>query len=105
MIFETLPGRGCYSNSLGFLGGVSWAILMARVCQLYPNAAPATLVQKFFRVFDQWLAVMNYIYCSLRQGWERIIINYRIFISSLFFVPFFDVQYLEKLKTIQFSNF
>ncbi|XP_063692170.1 poly(A) polymerase gamma-like [Bolinopsis microptera] len=46
--------KGIYSNSLGYLGGVSWAILMARVCQMYPNAAPATLVRKFFLVFDQW---------------------------------------------------
>ncbi|KAL3874951.1 hypothetical protein ACJMK2_037899 [Sinanodonta woodiana] len=46
--------RGIYSNALGFLGGVSWAMLVARVCQLYPNAAPATLVQKFFLVFSTW---------------------------------------------------
>ncbi|KAJ8308538.1 hypothetical protein KUTeg_013412 [Tegillarca granosa] len=42
--------RGVYSSALGFLGGVSWAMLVARVCQLYPNAAPATLIYKFFMV-------------------------------------------------------
>jgi len=46
--------KGIYSNALGFLGGVSWAMLVARVCQLYPNAASATLVHKFFLVFSQW---------------------------------------------------
>jgi poly(A) polymerase len=46
--------KGIYSNALGFLGGVSWAMLVARVCQLYPNAAAATLVYKFFLVFSQW---------------------------------------------------
>ncbi|XP_059482396.1 poly(A) polymerase type 3 [Neocloeon triangulifer] len=46
--------HGIYSNALGFLGGVSWAMLVARTCQLYPNAAPATLVSKFFLVFSQW---------------------------------------------------
>lgn len=46
--------KGIYSNALGFLGGVSWAMLVARVCQLYPNAAPATLVHKFFFVFSKW---------------------------------------------------
>lgn len=30
------------------------AILAARVCQLYPNAAPSTLLQKFFTVWDIW---------------------------------------------------
>lgn len=46
--------HGIYSNTLGYLGGVSWAMLVARTCQLYPNALPATLVHKFFLVFSQW---------------------------------------------------
>ncbi|XP_061846491.1 poly(A) polymerase gamma isoform X1 [Colius striatus] len=46
--------RGIYSNMLGFLGGVSWAILVARTCQLYPNAMASTLVNKFFLVFSKW---------------------------------------------------
>jgi poly(A) polymerase len=46
--------HGIYSNALGYLGGVSWAMLVARTCQLYPNAAAATLVHKFFLVFSQW---------------------------------------------------
>ncbi|KAF9405720.1 hypothetical protein HW555_013657 [Spodoptera exigua] len=49
-----IPGRGIYSNALGYLGGVSWAMLVARTCQLYPNALPATLVHKFFLIFCQW---------------------------------------------------
>ena len=41
------------SNILRFLGGVSWAMLVARTCQLYPNAIASTLVQKFFLVFSK----------------------------------------------------
>lgn len=46
--------HGIYSNVLGYLGGVSWAMLVARTCQLYPNAVAATLVHKFFLVFSTW---------------------------------------------------
>ncbi|XP_041661945.1 poly(A) polymerase type 3-like [Cheilinus undulatus] len=46
--------RNIYSNKLGFLGGVSWAIMVARVCQLHPNASASTLVHEFFKVFSMW---------------------------------------------------
>jgi len=46
--------RGIYANVVGFLGGVSWALLTARICQLYPNASPSTLLSRFFRVYEQW---------------------------------------------------
>eukprot|EP00053_Salpingoeca_punica_P013757 m.124557 g.124557 ORF g.124557 m.124557 type:complete len:652 (-) comp16296_c0_seq1:81-2036(-) len=46
--------RGIYSNVLGFIGGVSWTMLVARVCQLYPNAAASTLLSKFFYVYMKW---------------------------------------------------
>jgi len=47
--------NGIYSNAMGYLGGVSWAILVARVCQFYPNACAATLVDRFFWVFSEWV--------------------------------------------------
>jgi len=60
--------RGVYSNVLGYLGGVAWAILCARICQLYPNAAPSTLVSKFFLVYDQWKWPNPIMLCPISQG-------------------------------------
>lgn len=46
--------RAIYANVFGFFGGVAWAIAVARVCQLYPNASAAAIVSKFFRIMQQW---------------------------------------------------
>ncbi|XP_041821632.1 poly(A) polymerase type 3-like [Chelmon rostratus] len=46
--------RGIYSNRMGFPGGVSWAIQVARICQAYPTATPSTLVMKFFQTYYMW---------------------------------------------------
>ncbi|XP_019184884.1 PREDICTED: nuclear poly(A) polymerase 2-like isoform X2 [Ipomoea nil] len=43
-----------YSDVTGFLGGTSWAVLVAHICQLYPNAIPSMLVSRVFRVYTQW---------------------------------------------------
>ena len=46
--------KNIYSNAIGFLGGVSWAILTCRICQLYPCASPSTIVHLFFIIYSQW---------------------------------------------------
>jgi poly(A) polymerase len=46
--------RAIYANVFGFFGGVAWALAVARVCQLYPNASASTIVSKFFRIMQQW---------------------------------------------------
>eukprot|EP00918_Siedleckia_nematoides_P065259 GHVU01141986.1.p1 GENE.GHVU01141986.1~~GHVU01141986.1.p1 ORF type:complete len:455 (-),score=39.52 GHVU01141986.1:743-2107(-) len=46
--------RGIYSNVLGYLGGVSWAILVAFICQLYPNMAASQLIPRFFILYARW---------------------------------------------------
>lgn len=46
--------RAIYSNVNGFLGGVAWAMLVARICQLYPNAVAGAIVSRFFVIMYQW---------------------------------------------------
>lgn len=46
--------RGVYANVFGYPGGVAWAMLVARICQLYPNAVSAVVIRKFFQIYSQW---------------------------------------------------
>ncbi|KAI9745782.1 MAG: polynucleotide adenylyltransferase [Candelina submexicana] len=46
--------RAIYANIIGFPGGVAWAMLVARVCQLYPKATGSVIVGKFFNIIGRW---------------------------------------------------
>ena len=46
--------RAIYANVMGFPGGVAWAMLVARVCQLYPHATGSVIIAKFFYIISTW---------------------------------------------------
>jgi poly(A) polymerase len=47
-------GRAIYANVMGFPGGIAWAMLVAKICQLYPMAVSAVIVCKFFTIYTKW---------------------------------------------------
>ena len=46
--------RALYNNAMGYVGGVACAILVARICQLYPNAAASKIISRFFAIYFSW---------------------------------------------------
>ncbi|EGR30046.1 poly polymerase, putative [Ichthyophthirius multifiliis] len=46
--------KGVYNNMLGFLGGISWAILVAKICQMFPNYEVNQLINEFFYYYTHW---------------------------------------------------
>lgn len=57
-----------FDQVTGFLGGINWALLVARICQLYPNAAPSMLVSRFFRVYSLWRWPNPVLLCPINEG-------------------------------------
>lgn len=47
-------GRAIYGAVFGYPGGIAWAIMVARICQLYPRACGATILAKFFNLMHKW---------------------------------------------------
>ncbi|SRR6266851_68359 len=78
LIFS-ISGRAIYSNVNGFLGGVAWAMLVARICQLYPNAVAGAIVSRFFIIMYQWCAstpcIGNLISRTLGHGHNLYFLN------------------------------
>ena len=46
--------RGVSSNAMGFLGGISWAIMLAKICQIFPYHKPSRLLFEFFNIYRLW---------------------------------------------------
>ncbi|KAJ2284811.1 polynucleotide adenylyltransferase, partial [Coemansia sp. RSA 2706] len=60
--------RAIYSNSVGFFGGVAWAMAVARICQLYPNQSASTIVARFFHIFLRWNWPMPILLKPIDEG-------------------------------------
>ncbi|KAJ7584351.1 polymerase [Mycena floridula] len=60
--------RAIYSNVNGFLGGVAWAMLVARICQLYPNAIAGAIVSRFFVIMYQWAWPQPVLLKQIEEG-------------------------------------
>ena len=46
--------RSLYGNIVGYPGGVAYAMMVARICQLYPKAAAPHIILKFFFLMRKW---------------------------------------------------
>lgn len=53
---------------MGYLGGINWCILTCFINQLYPTAAPATLLLKFFVILSTWKWPAAIQLCKTMEG-------------------------------------
>lgn len=77
--------RAIYANVMGFPGGVAWAMMVARICQFYPQAAGSTIVHRFFSILSDWKWPMP---IQLKQLEDGPLPNVRIWnpmVSSMLF--------------------
>ncbi|TBT98060.1 subunit gamma of poly(A) polymerase, partial [Hamiltosporidium magnivora] len=68
--------KGLYGNVYGYMGGVSYAICVAKICLLYPNGNAFYLLKKFFKIFSEWkwpvpVIIREYEECGLNlKVWD-----------------------------------
>lgn len=93
--------RGIYSNVMGYFGGITWALCVARVCQLYPNYCMSMLVHKFFRVFDQWNWSKPILLCPIPETYSGIMQNFKVWNPK---VSATDRSHLMPVITPAFPN-
>lgn len=46
--------RLVYGHTYGYMGGVAYALCMAKVCQMHPSLSAFEIIEKFFDVFTKW---------------------------------------------------
>ncbi|APA10629.1 hypothetical protein SS1G_12538 [Sclerotinia sclerotiorum 1980 UF-70] len=77
--------RAIYANIMGFPGGVAWAMLVARVCQLYPQATASTIILKFFRIMEKWQWPQPVLLQQIKNGKLNVRVwNPRVYKSDSF---------------------
>lgn len=47
--------KGVYSQVYGYLGGAAFSIMLAKICQLYPNYSALRLLDRFFFIYATWV--------------------------------------------------
>ncbi|KAI5236627.1 Poly(A) polymerase [Aureobasidium subglaciale] len=60
--------RAIYGNIVGFPGGIAYAIMVARIAQLYPNGSGSLLVARFFQLFREWKWPMPVMLKNIESG-------------------------------------
>lgn len=47
--------KGVYSQIYGYLGGAGFSIMLAKICQLFPNYSVLQLLDRFFFIYANWV--------------------------------------------------
>ena len=47
--------KGIYSQNYSYLGGAAFSIMLAKICQLYPNYSSLQLLDRFFFIYANWV--------------------------------------------------
>jgi poly(A) polymerase len=71
--------RGLYSNVLGYLGGINWALLVARVCQDHPDAEAPELTRRFFAIYAKWNWAATAVHlCPVEHAYARELAHLKV---------------------------